>query len=194
MSETEPAQDPTYAYRPSLMGAPWIFRLGGDALHWESGRRSGRVEYSQIKRVRLLYRPGSMQSHRFITEVRSKGRPKLTIASTSWKSMTEVEQLNQPYRNFVIALHQRLAGHPIELIAGLKLPVFLLAAVLFVVTAIGMAAVAIRALQEGASVVALLVCAFVAFFVWQTANYVWRNRPVHYVAPDVPESLLPKAS
>ena len=194
MSEPEPAQDPTYAYRPSLVGAPWIFRLGKDALHWESGRRSGRVEYSQIKRVRLLYRPGSMQPHRFITEVRSKGTPKLTIASTSWKTMTEVERLDLPYRNFVIALHRRLVGHPIELIAGLKPLVFLLAVVLFVVTALGMGAVAIRAIQEGAGVVALLICAFVAFFVWQTANYVWRNRPVHYVAPDVPESLLPKAN
>lgn len=194
MSETEPDQDPTYAYRPSLAGAPWMFRLGADALHWESGRRSGRVEYNQIKRVRLLYRPGSMQPHRFIAEVRSHGAPKLTIVSTSWKTITEVERLDRPYRNFVIALHRRLAGLPVELIAGLKPPVFLLAVVLFVVTALGMGAVAIRAVQEGAGVAALLICAFVALFVWQTANYVWRNRPVRYVAPDVPESLLPKAS
>jgi hypothetical protein len=194
MSETELGQDPTYAYRPSLVGAPWIFRLGEDALHWESGRRSGRVEYSQIKRVRLLYRPGTMQPHRFVTEIRSQGTPKLTIASTSWRTMTDIERLDRPYRDFVIALHQRLAGHPIELIAGLKPPVFLLALVLFVVTALGMAAVAIRTLQEGAGVAALLICAFVALFVWQIANYVWRNRPVRYVAPDVPESLLPRAT
>ena len=193
MPETEPSQDLTYAYRPSLVGAPWIFRLGKGALHWESGRASGRIEFGQIQRLRLLYRPGSMQPHRFITEVRAKGAPKLTIASTSWKTMTEVERLDGPYRDFIIALHQRVAGHPVELIAGLKLPVFLLGVVLFFVTAFGMCALAVRAIQEGAGVAALLICAFIAVFIWQTGTYVWRNWPVRYVAPNVPESLLPSA-
>jgi hypothetical protein len=57
-----------------------------------------------------------------------------------------------------------------------------------------MAALMIRAIQEGAGVAALLVGTFVALFLWQGGNFFLRNRPVRYDATNIPAALLPKAS
>jgi hypothetical protein len=42
-----------FTYRPSLLGAPWTFRLTQAGLAWEAGRKSGLVPYRDIRRVRL---------------------------------------------------------------------------------------------------------------------------------------------
>src|SRR5687767_6583742 len=47
--------DPTYAYKPSLMGAPWEFSLTVEGLAWQLGRRSGLIRYDQVRRVRLAF-------------------------------------------------------------------------------------------------------------------------------------------
>ena len=81
--------DPAYLYPPSLMGAAWEFRLRPDALEWRMGRHHGRAPYAGVVRVRLSFRPQTMQARRFVTEVWPAGGPKLTIASTSWRGMLE---------------------------------------------------------------------------------------------------------
>ena len=63
-----------------------MFRLAPDALEWEVGFRTGRVRYGDIKRVRLSFRPMTLQNHRFIAELWPSNGPKLTIASSSWRS------------------------------------------------------------------------------------------------------------
>jgi hypothetical protein len=73
--ETEPDQDqsqpgdPYYSFKSSLMGAPSQFALRPDALQWQIGRRTGSIPYNRIRRIRMSYRPATMQSHRFITEL-----------------------------------------------------------------------------------------------------------------------------
>ena len=54
--------DLSYAYKPSLLGAPWEFRLTADALEWSIGRHQGRTPYDRIARVRLSFRPVTMQT------------------------------------------------------------------------------------------------------------------------------------
>ncbi len=104
-----PPPENTYSYRPSLLGAPHEFRLGEHGLAWNVGRRSGSVAWRDIDRVRLSFRPASMQSHRFLAEIWAAGAPKLTIMSTSWKSMVVQERLDEGYAAFVTELHRRLA-------------------------------------------------------------------------------------
>src|SRR5512135_2924636 len=104
-----PRQEWTYSYRPSLLGAPYEFRLDEQGLDWTVGRKSGRLVWRDIDRVRLSYRPASMQPYRFITEIWAAGAPKLTIMSTSWKRMVVQERFDQGYRAFVAELHRRLA-------------------------------------------------------------------------------------
>jgi len=95
-AETHPSTDTahvTYAYKPSLMGAPLELRLTSEALEWRRGGPSHRIPYGRIRRIRLGFRPMTMQNYRFLTEVWVAEGPKLQIASTSWKSVFEHERL-----------------------------------------------------------------------------------------------------
>src|SRR5688572_27226203 len=94
------------------MGVPWEFRLRPDALEWTLGFRSGRVAYDSIRRLRLSFRPVTMQSYRFLTEIWSDANPRIAIASTSWKNIVEQERQDAAYRAFVAELHRRIAAAP----------------------------------------------------------------------------------
>ena len=92
--DTAPAPgDIVYAYKPSLMGAPFEFRLTPTALEWSKGRFTDRVPYDRIRRLRLSFRPVTMQSQRFLTEVwpapgRSCRSPRPRRAAWSSRSAT----------------------------------------------------------------------------------------------------------
>ena len=109
-ADDEATGDPTYAFKPSLIGAMCQFTLKPDALEWQIGRRSGRVRYDRVRAVRLSYRPVTMQSQRFITEIWSADNPKIQIVSVSWRSIMEQERLDKAYSAFVTELHRRLAA------------------------------------------------------------------------------------
>ena len=195
MSETDAGQNLSYSYRPSLIGGTWRFRLGKDDLHWDSGSQTGQIPYDGITRVRLSYQPRSMQRHRFLAELWSQGGPKVSILSTSWKSISELERLDRPYRDFVVALHQQLAARarPIEFAGGTNPVKFWIAVVVFVPLVAGIIGVAVRAFHQDAHVAALLIVAFLALFLLQGVNYFRRNRPVRYRPDAVPPELLPNA-
>lgn len=184
----------TYTYRPSVLGAPWTFRLGSNGIEWDSGRRSGRVDYAAITRVRLSYRPAGIQSQRYMTEIWSSSQPKLTIVSTSWKSMVEAIRLDGPYRAFIAELHARIAagGARAAFDAGLPFPMFWGGLVVFVGASLGLAAMMVRAIQSGATLAAVMIGAFLALFLWQSGNYFRRNRPGGYTPQAVPPQLMPR--
>ena len=83
------------------MSAMREFKLSEEGIDWSAGMASGHVPYRNICRLRMLYRPNSIQSHRFLTELWGQGAPRLKIASSSWKSMVEQERLDQSYSAFV---------------------------------------------------------------------------------------------
>lgn len=192
---TEPAGDAvTYVYRPSLLGAPWEFKLTGNAIEWRAGRQSGRAELSQVRFVRMSYRPANMQSHRFVTELWADGAPKLRIVSTSWKSMFEQERLDRPYAAFVTELHRRLAqaGATPQFLRGTNLLIYWAGAAVFAAVVLGMLLLVVRALQSGSTAGALFIVVFIALFGWHGANFLRRNTPGTYSVDALPEMLLPK--
>ena len=67
----------TYTYRPSLMGAPWEFRLTDDGIEWAAGANPAALPSAMSAVVRMSFRPANMQSHRFMTEIWADGAPKL---------------------------------------------------------------------------------------------------------------------
>src|SRR2546430_17562005 len=79
--------DLAYSFKPSLMGAGFEFRLRPDALEWQAGRHEGRAPYGRIVRVRLSFRPITMQTRRVIAGVLPAGRPQLPIAPTTRRSL-----------------------------------------------------------------------------------------------------------
>lgn len=185
---------PTYAYRASALGAPRQFSLAGDGIEWATARGSGRTPYQAVRRVRLSFQPTSMQTQRFVTEVWAEGSPKLTLVSTSCKSMFEQERLDAHYTAFVGELHRRVAqaGATVRWEQG-KYPVIYwpgLAA--FLCVALGLAALAVRALQAHAIGSAFFVAAFLALFLWQGGNFFRRNRPGHYRPQALPAEVMPK--
>jgi hypothetical protein len=191
--EPSPDDDPSYTYKPSLMGAAWEFRLRGDALEWHAGRHQGRFPYARITRVRLSYRPVTMQSRRFVAEIWPAGGPKLTIASTTWRSMVEQTAQDEAYGAFIRELHRRLAagGSAASLEIGLPPMLYWPGLVVFAGAALALAALTVRALQIGELAGAAFVGGFFALFVWQSGNYFRRNRPGRYRADAPPRDLVP---
>jgi len=189
-----PPPETTYSYRPSLLGAPYEFRLSEHGLDWTVGRKSGRVAWREVYRVRLSFRPASMQSYRFVTEIWADGAPMLTIMSTSWKSMVVQERFDRPYAAFIAELHRRLAQaqtrarfeqgtNPLRYWPGL---------VVFVGISFALAVLVARGLQAHATSGALFVAGFLALFLWRGGDYFRRNRPRLYRADALPAELLPK--
>jgi hypothetical protein len=187
--------EPRYAYKPSLVGAPCEFMLKPDALHWQVGRRAGRVPYDRVRSVRLSFRPLTMQWHRFITEIRAPDNPKVLISSTSWRSLVEQERLDGAYAAFVKELHRRLAaaGSTARFSAGIPVVSYWVGIVVFAGVLFATAAMVVRAIQteqwNGAAVVTL----FFAVFAYQLGNYFRRNRPVRYRPDALPDKVLPAA-
>lgn len=189
-----PPEEIAYTYRPSLMGSPCEFQLADDGLDWRAGRNSGHVAWHSLRRVRMSFRPTSMQMHRFVTELWADDQPKLTIVSSSWKSMFEQERLDKPYAAFITDLHRRLAQaqtrarfeqgtHPLRFWPGLAV---------FAGVSLALAALAVRALQAQAYGGALFILAFFGLFLWRGGNYFRRNRPRLYRAEAPPRELIPK--
>lgn len=182
-----------YEYKPALMGAPWRFQLAPEALHWSTGRHSGRVPYDSIARVRLSFRPISMQAYRFVAEIWPLDGPKLTVASTTWRNLTAQERQDEAYAAFIDALHRRIvaAGGQGAFVAGSPAPLYWIGLGIFVAAALALAALTVRALQVEAFAGGAIVAGFLVLFVWQLGGFFRRNRPGRYRPEALPAALLP---
>jgi hypothetical protein len=183
----------TYAYKSSLIAAPFEFRLAPDALYWAKGRVRGHTPYRDIRRVRLSFRPMTMQNHRFIAEIWTAG-PKLTIASTSWKSMVEHERLDARYCRFVRELCRRIgaAGGRAVLQTGSPAILYWTGVIVFAGAALALASLIVRALQFGDWAAAAFITAFLGLLLWQAGTFFHRNRPGPFRPDAVPEAVLPR--
>jgi hypothetical protein len=185
--------DPVYVYKPSLMGAAWELRLRPDALAWQVGRHQGRIPYGRITRVRLSFRPVTMQTRRFVTEIWSPDGPRLSIASTSWRSLVEQQMQDRPYGAFIRELHRRIAaaGAAASFETGTPAVLYWPGLAVFAGVAVALAALTVSALHVGAYAGAAVVGGFFGLFVWQSGSYFQRNRPGRYRPDAVPKALVP---
>jgi hypothetical protein len=199
--------DIDYAYKASLMGGAWILRLGPEALHWSIGTMSGAVPYASIRRIRLSFRPVTMQSYRFLAEIWADKGPKIPIASASWKSLMEQERLDEGYTRFVTALHERIAaagGRP-ELKAGALPLLYWPGVVIFVGLLVMGVSLAFQSLSLGERAIGrpmdwtqtgaiLVLVAMFFWLLWQMGSFFKRNLPRRYTLDAIPADLLPKSS
>jgi hypothetical protein len=185
--------DLRYVYKPSLMGAAWELCLRPDALEWRTGRHQGRIPYDRITRIRLSFRPVTMQTRRFVTEIWWPGAPRLSIASSSWRSLVEQAAQDQDYGAFVRELNARVAaaGGAASFETGVPSFLYWPGVAVFVGVAAGLALLTLRALALDAYSGAALVAAFLALFVWQSGGYFKRNRPGRYRPEAPPKALVP---
>lgn len=187
------AAGPSYSYKPSLIGAPFTFQLTDAGLFWRMASRSGVWPYATIATIRLSYRPVSMQSRRFRTDILNEAGQSIRILSVSWQTAALVAPQDEPYRTFVRELHRRVgvAGGKPALIAGLARPTYGLALAAMVLVGLALAGLFIRAAMIGSYAGMLFLAGFAALFGWQLGGFMTRNKPRSYAADDVPRDLLP---
>ena len=184
----------SYFYRPSLLGAAFEFKLSGDGIDFAVGNRSGHVPFRNIRRIRMSYKPVSMQSQRYLTEIWAEGAPKLNIVSSSWKSMLEQERRDRPYSAFIAELHRRIAaaGAPVRLEQGTNPIIYWPGLTVFAGVALALVVLIVRALPSDAPLGAAFITAFLILFFWHGGKFFRRNRPGLYRADAPPPGLLPK--
>jgi hypothetical protein len=186
----------SYSYKASAFGAPSEFKLAAQGIECSAGRRSGLLRYDRIDRVRLSFRPVTMQSYRFQAEIWSKDFPKIRIASTSWRGIVEQTRQDEAYTAFIVELHRRLAAAsaPVQFSSGTPAVIYCFGLAVFVAAALGLAALAVQALRLGEWAGAAVVGGFLALFLWQLGSFFRRNRPGTYRPESVPGIVLPRQS
>jgi hypothetical protein len=184
----------SYVYKPSLFGAPSQFLLRQDGLQWHVGAYRGFIPYSDVRRVRLSYRPATMQSQRFLTEIWSERNPKIQIASASWRNFLDQERLDTGYAGFITELHKRLVagGTSAQFSTGMPVINYWIGAVVFGAALVALVVLTFRALQIGEWTGAAIIGVLCAVFAFQLGNYFLRNRPGRYRPEAVPPAVLPR--
>ena len=193
MDQDEAAADPVYAFKPSLMGAFCRFALRADAMDWEIGRYSGSLRYDRVKAIRLSYRPLTMQSHRFVTEIRSTDTPKIQIFSVSWRSILEQERLDQAYSDFIAELHRRIAaaGTGARFSHGLPAIIYWIGVAIFGGVMLATCALLVRAATVDQWSAAAVIAVFFLALAYQVGMFFYYNRPGRYRPEAIPAVALP---
>lgn len=181
-----------YAYKASLIGAAHEFELTDNGLSWQAGNKSGCWPYTDISAIRLSYRPVSMQSRRFRTDVESDGQ-RIAILSTTWQTVTLMSPQDREYRDFITELHARMAqsGSKAALVSGVGPWTYGAGVAVLALVGIAIAGLLLRAILTGEYIGGLFLIGFAALFIWQIGGFVVRNRPGEYTFSDLPKALLP---
>jgi hypothetical protein len=182
-----------YAYKASLVGAAREFNLTDAGLAWRVAGKSDIWPYRAISKIRLSYRPVSMQSHRFRADIEHSGGARLVILSTTWRTAALMAPQDQDFRVFITQLHRRMAeaGSRATLLGGLGPRTYAAALVFLTLVAVAMAGLLIRALATGEYAGVLFLIGFTVLFGWQIGGFIRRNRPQAYTFAHLPNALLP---
>ncbi|SFQ15575.1 hypothetical protein SAMN05216330_11718 [Bradyrhizobium sp. Ghvi] len=193
VSDAQVAAITSYAYKASLIGSAHRFELTEEGLSWHIAGRSGLWRYDEIGAIRLSFRPVSMQQHRFRADISHIKGGRIAILSTSWQTAALMAPQDNGFREFIVALHARMAraGSRAELTAGLGAKTYAAVLAFMAVLAVAMAGLLIRALVIGEFAGVLFILGFAALFAWQVGGFVRRNQPRRYGFEQLPRSLLP---
>ena len=178
------------------MGAPFEFRLAADAFEWRKGIYKGRTPYDRIRRIRLVFRPMTMQNYRFLTEVWTADGPKLQIASTLVEEPFRARATRRSLSGFRDradpARRARRVGKPCSRPGS---PPFLYwpGVVVFVGASLALVALIVRALRKRPGAAPRSSRRSSPFFPWQAGVFFHRNRPGKFDPAAVPPQVLPRA-
>jgi hypothetical protein len=193
-SETRAFAEYSYAYKPSLLGAPREFALTVHALQWRAGGSVQEIPFAQIRRVRMSSRPATIQTYRFLTEIWPLRGPRLEIASTSWRGIVDQERFDDAYVAFVTELNRRIgaSGARASFEGGAVPVIYWMGVAVFVGVTLATAFLLAKAIFAGALLPAAVIGGLLALFTWQMGNYFRRNRPRTYDPNNIPADLLPR--
>jgi hypothetical protein len=118
---------------------------------------------------------------------------RIVILSTSWQTVALMAPQDQGYRQFIVALHARMAqvGSRARLNGGLGRGFYVASVALVTLVGLAMTGLLVRSLATGQFAGALFVVGFAALFAWQVGGFIRRNRPLAYDFDHLPQPLLP---
>ena len=154
----EPRDDATtgddfaYSYKSSLIAAPFEFRLTSDALHWRKGGASGHTLYRNIRRVRLSFRPMTMQNSPASSPKSGRTDPSSRSLRRPGRAWSSMSGSMSRYRVFIAELCRRIgaAGGQTRLQTGSPPIMYWIGVVVFVGASLALASLIVRALQFAA--------------------------------------------
>jgi hypothetical protein len=184
---------PTYTHAPRPTGGPVSFKLMGDRLTVDSGRKVQEVQLGTVDQVRMTYEPGRLAQKAFQTRLRMKDGKSFAFSSLNWKSFIEAEQLDAEYRSFAGAvLHAVAAANPdARFVAGRPRWIWTITAAVSAVSLFAMALFVWRAVTAGYASTALMGALFLALAVWQLEPMIRLNKPRSFQPDAPPRDLLP---
>lgn len=189
----EAAGDGTqYIFKPSLVGGASQFDLTDEGLSWQVRGKHGVWPLEKIAAIRLSYRPVSMQSRRFRTDIEDTRGERVTLYSTTWHTVALMSPQDNGYRAFVVELHRRLAAIDSKavLVVGINPAIYTVGLVVLGFVGVAMLGLLIRALITGEFAGALFLIGFAALFGWQIGGFMRRNKPRIYTFDTLPKDVL----
>lgn len=189
------APHPTYRQRRRPVGGTSSFRLEGETLIVDTGRREDRVRLSGVRRVRLSYAPQNLSNSGFKTALTLADGKTLSFTNLDWQGIARVENRNGQYRSFLSDLLPAIAvaSPRCEFLAGRPPVSWALGAGLGTLAVGGAAAAAFVFWQRGAGGAALIAAVVALPLAWQQWRMTVRNRPRTFEPARPPEAVLPPA-
>ncbi|MBM3083438.1 hypothetical protein IMF23_08335 [Chelatococcus daeguensis] len=181
-----------YRQKPRPVGFEIIYRLEGDRLVADAGRRVDTVALSAVREVRLTFESKTAVRNVYRTTLRMADGRSLSLTNVNW-GLSGAQTQNGDYSAFVRSLVAAVAAaNPgVVIRCGRSYAAWLLLTAIGLMTVIGVAGFAYQAISEGAGTAALIGLAVLALAYWQLAPLVLRNRPRLATAGDLPADLLP---
>ena len=183
----------TYTHCPRPVSGPVTFRLDGDRLTVDSGRKVHDVRLGAVEQVRLTYEPRSFALKAFQTRVRMQNGRQFTFSSIDWKSPIEVQRLDAEYRAFATALLGAVAAaNPGAcFVAGRPRGIWTATAALGAAALVGMVLFLWRAATAGHAGAALMGALLLGAGIWQLEPMIRLNKPRRFTPDAPPAELLP---
>jgi len=181
----------TYQQNPRPVGYPISFKLDGDRLVVDSGRKLQEVRLGAVQELRLTYEPRSFAQRAFRTTLRLSDGKSVSLNSMNWKSLIEAQNQAPEYRAFVLELIRSVAAaNPqARFRAGRRRVAWLAIVAISAASLVTIALFIWRAFQTGANSAGLMGLLLGAAGVWQLEPMVRLNKPRTF-DPEVPPADL----
>lgn len=183
----------TYTQSPRPYSGPISFVLKGDRLTVDSVRKVHEVRLDAVESVRLTYEPGRLGRKAFRTKVTMRDGKSFGFTSVTWRSLIEAEEQAEDYAAFSRTLCAAIAkaSPNARFSAGKPAWIWTLTTLVAMASFATMAVLIWRALQMGATSVALAGALFAVIGIWQIEPMLRLNKPRPFKPDALPRELLP---
>jgi hypothetical protein len=185
--------DWSYRHRPRPFGGEVCFRLEGETLVIDTGRKVENWALRDIAVIRMTYEPKSVVWQGFRLKMTHKNGRNLSLTNLNWKSYVHVDRQDDDYTHFVSDLITRTeAANPrLVCIAGKTAMVYYATVLLGTSTTLLMSAMTVLAALNGSVAYAALAALFILPFAQMSWALSHRNKPEFFKKTDIPARVLP---